>query len=412
MTSRRVEAGPGREIHRARWIVADAATVWDGGYVVTENGWITASGPGRAPADGPILDHGDAVLMPAPVNAHTHLELSALAGRVPTGGGFMAWVRRLLTERAALSPAELANAALNAATVLARSGCGAVGEISTLGITRDTLVRAGLSGVWFREYLGNGSVDAGEAMGAEEKGESGAGPVSAGFSVAGHAPHTTSPELLRELTARTRAAGLPFSLHLAESAEEEEFLRTGQGEWADFLAIRGIDISGWPVPAASAVAYADGLGLLGPGTLTVHLIQAGPADLDRVAASGATVCVCPRSNLALHGRMADVPGLLRRKAPVCLGTDSLASAPSLNPLHETAALAAAYPELRPADIFTLLTLSGASALGLGGVLGRLVPGFRGRMALISHPDLSGASSPSFSSQSLLEALIHVEHSFH
>lgn len=405
MTSRRVDAGPGREIHRARWVVADAATVWDGGYVVTENGWITEAGPGRPPADGRLRDHGDAVLMPAPVNAHTHLELSALAGRVPTQGGFTDWVRRLLTERAAVSPAELANAALDAATDLARSGCGAVGEISTLGLTRDTLGRAALSGVWFRESLGNGPMDADESMapGNDE---------SPAFSLAGHAPHTTSPGLLRDLRSRTRAAGLPFSLHLAESVEEEEFLRTGRGEWAEFLAFRGIDISGWPLPADSAVAYADGLGLLGPAALAVHLIQAGPLDLDRVAGSGAAVCVCPRSNLALHGRMADVPGLLRRNIPVCLGTDSLASAPSLNPLHETAALAAAYPELRPADIFHMLTSAGASALGLGRVSGRLAPGFRGRMARVTHPEPSGAFSSSLSSPSLLEALIHVEHPSH
>src|SRR5271167_4522498 len=48
--------------------------------------------------------HG--LVMPGLVNAHTHIELSALRGRVPAGGGFVTWVQRLIAVRRELQPEE------------------------------------------------------------------------------------------------------------------------------------------------------------------------------------------------------------------------------------------------------------------------------------------------------------------
>src|SRR5262245_29744427 len=44
------------------------------------------------------------VLLPGLVNAHTHLELSALRGRVPGGRGFVPWVDGLVRVRAEAKP--------------------------------------------------------------------------------------------------------------------------------------------------------------------------------------------------------------------------------------------------------------------------------------------------------------------
>ena len=42
--------------------------------------------------------------LPGLVNAHTHLELSALRGQVPGGRGFVAWVEQLIGARAEAQP--------------------------------------------------------------------------------------------------------------------------------------------------------------------------------------------------------------------------------------------------------------------------------------------------------------------
>ena len=71
-------------IFRARWVLPiDRAPVSEGWVEVAE-GRIAAIGQGRPPGD--AQDLGDVALLPGLVNAHTHLELSWMAGRVPPSG--------------------------------------------------------------------------------------------------------------------------------------------------------------------------------------------------------------------------------------------------------------------------------------------------------------------------------------
>jgi cytosine/adenosine deaminase-related metal-dependent hydrolase len=191
---------------------------------------------------------------------------------------------------------------------------------------------------------------------------------------------------------------LPFSLHLAESEAEVEFLTTGRGAWAVFLAERGIDVSGWGLPARSPLDHADRLGLLGPGTVLVHLLRADAADFRRVQERGAAVCVCPRSNHRLHGRLPDLDGMFRAGLRPALGTDGRASVDSLNLFDEMAFAAGQFPGIPPARIFDMATRNGAAALGLADRFGTLAPG---RRAAFSVSSVSATNQ-----NTLLERIVH------
>jgi cytosine/adenosine deaminase-related metal-dependent hydrolase len=68
----------------------------------------------------------------------------------------------------------------------------------------------------------------------------------------------------------------------------------------------------------------------------VHMVKADPSDLERVAAAGIPVVVCPRSNL-FFGLVPDIPGLLDAGLQVLLGTDNaMVSNPSVLREMETA----------------------------------------------------------------------------
>jgi cytosine/adenosine deaminase-related metal-dependent hydrolase len=378
------------EIHRAAWIVADPGRIIQDGFIRTKGGIILEAAHGKPKSR--AVDHGSAVLMPALVNAHTHLELTGLKGKISGGGGFLAWVRKMIPIRESLGMAALAESSTHGIAELKDWGCGAVGDISTFGLTWEALAGSGLCGVWFREYLGGAIPD--ETHCGDQSGQ-----ITA--SLAGHAPHTTHPEVLKRLKSQTRAHDLPFSIHLAESDEESEFLAAGQGQWADFLNERGVDFSSWGLPAGTPAAYADRLGLLDENTLAVHMIHAGKTDFEILKNRGVSVCICPRSNHRLYGRLPDVPGMLKAGLAPCLGTDSLASADTLNLFDDMAFLSQNFPSLTPADILAMSTVTGARALKLEGRLGTLSPG---KYAWFVRIPVQAKTS-----SELLEKIIHETH---
>lgn len=382
----------GALIHRAKWVMADPSALLTDGYVRVDRGIITAVGQGGG-GDGHcrVLHHEPGVLMPALVNAHIHLDLCGLNGKTRLDAGFIPWVLSVIAAKEAMPLESLESAARQGAVDMMLGGCLAAGDIASTGFGARMFADLPFSGVCFQEYLGAGPTDVGDCR---KLGRARA------LSLAGHGPHTTAPELLSRLKSRTLRRGLPFTLHLAESHAEDLFLRTGRGEWADFLSIRGINTSGWGLRGDSPVRHAFRLGLLDAHTLAVHLVFASPDDLDLLAGTGAYACLCPRSNRRLHHRLPDLPAMLRAGLRLCLGTDSLASVPSLSMLDELAYFINSFPGVSPRDALAMATINGAAALGLDAWLGTLEPGKRADMMLVP---VSGADAGQ-----VLENLVHAD----
>jgi cytosine/adenosine deaminase-related metal-dependent hydrolase len=355
-----------RVIHRARWIVADPWTILENGYIKTQGYRIVELGQGVPPSGLPVKDHGEGALIPALINAHTHLELCALKGSVSLDQGFIKWVEDLLRERDALDKRQLTAAASDGITELIHTGCAGIGEISTLGITRDICLKSGLAGAWFREILGdNISTIQPEKQKPQHH---------MNITLAVHGPHTCSPDLIKTVFSSFEDRDRRISIHLSESEEEHTFITTGKGAWADFLNARGIDFSGWGLPDSSPVAYLDRLGILNECTLAVHLLLADNQDLEILKRRKVHICVCPRSNRNLHGHLPDLARMLQIGLTPCLGTDSLASVASLNIFEEMAFVSKKFPQISPAAIFAMATVNGAAALGIDKLWGSLLPG--------------------------------------
>jgi len=374
MAESRLQYGCQRSvIHRAGWVVIDPWTIYPNGYVRVEDGSIQEIGQGAPACGDEVRDYGNGVIFPTLVNAHTHLELCALKSRIATHKGFVFWVRDLIEKRALLDPKALLEASEIGIREILASGSGAVGEISSLGLTLESVRKSGLAGVWFRESLG-------DRVSNPEKWESRPGDLQT--SLAGHAPHTTSPEVLMDIKDRARGQNAPFSIHLAESDEEMSFLTTAQGPWKDFLLSRGIDAQSWGLPVESPVRHLHAIGILDNRTILVHVLHADQTDMDTIHESGAHVCLCPRSNFALHRRLPDLDKMLETGVNLCLGTDSLASVNSLSMFDEMAFVSKSFPLAAPERIFQMATLGGAAALGLKNRMGTLFPGKQARLAYV------------------------------
>jgi cytosine/adenosine deaminase-related metal-dependent hydrolase len=352
-----VWCGPGR-LRQELWVVAEA-------------GRITGLA-GRPPAGARRLELGQGLLLPGLVNAHTHLELSFLQGLVPRpAGDFLAWVEGLVGSRPGYDRERAKSAARRAAEQAAETGTALAGDITNTGRAAWAWQEAGVGAVSFTEAVG-------PARSQPQPPElAWPGGVLAARGVAAHAPYSVPAGRLRELKRLADTGRPPLSIHCAESRAEAE-LFAGQGpegeRMAAFLGLRGLRARELGLAGPTPLAHLLGLGVVDEGTLLVHGVQLGREEIGQVAASGASLCMCPRSNLGLTGAMADAPALLAAGVNLCLGTDSLASAPDLDLWAEMRALLAAHPELDPEAVLAMATAGGARALGLEEHFGALAPG--------------------------------------
>lgn len=355
---------------------ADEAPIAAGGVVLDEQGAVLDVGPESAlRARHPSLrfEKHAAVLTPGLINAHTHLELSALRGRVPGGRGFAPWVDTLVTLRAQTKPELDSEAIDQAVSELLAFGVVGVGEVCNQLHSVDVLAAVPLCASIFHEVFGMRSETAGvmQGLAEAERAARASFPAHMRYALAPHTPHTLHPLVLQALVRRAAESGVRTSLHLAEHAAERAFLASGEGPFADWVKSRGSSEIDWELPGLDPIRYADKLGLLGPTLIAVHLADARPDELALLAERKAQAVLCPRSNLFIELKLPPLLDILRVGLRPGLGTDSLASNTSLDPLAEARALRKRFPTVPANTLLAMATSWGADALGFGTVLGRI-----------------------------------------
>jgi cytosine/adenosine deaminase-related metal-dependent hydrolase len=350
----------------APWVLpgTDAAPLSDGALVLDGDRVVEIGPrPDIEARHGPAEMH-DAVILPALVNAHLHLELSHLAGKVPGGVGLVPWIEALVAQRSRGGAVEEGMAAGAAALRLA--GVAAVGDVTNGLASGRHLAREGITGTLFHEIYGFTGERAAQALRLAAEVRERLGDPGPGLRVA-PSPHAVYSTHLATAAALLRAG--PASIHLAEVPEERRFVAEAAGPFADLVLRLGLEpgelrpFARSPVDAVAAH--------LGPETLVVHAVDVDDEDLAALRRSGATVVLCPRSNQHVSGRLPDLPRLLAAGIRLAVGTDSLASSPSLSPLEELAVLHGAYPAVPPGRLLALCW--NGAAVGAPTV-GRLLPG--------------------------------------
>jgi cytosine/adenosine deaminase-related metal-dependent hydrolase len=386
-----------RAIHADAVIVGDGAPIRDGAVVVAGDGEVKACGPA---ADllphhaGVQVERVHGVVFPGLVNAHTHVELSAYRGKVAGGRGFVDWVDHFIALRGETTADEEAEGIARGVAELETSCTAAIGDITNTLAAVHPLARAGIAGCVFHEVFGvhrDHVIARVEGLKAELEERVGPWPTwELAYAPAPHTIYTTHPDAVRALIGSAHTHGARTSVHLAEHPAERRAIENGDGpsvEWIRLRARGGLD---WPkVPLFD---YAASLGVLAPHVLLVHLTSAREDELRRVAASGASVVLCPRSNLYIEAQLP--PLLAIREAGIlpALGTDSLASNASLDVLAEARALHDRFPSVSPRELVAMATWNGARALGRED-LGRIAKGARPGIALVLGAEKDVADDP-------------------
>jgi aminodeoxyfutalosine deaminase len=374
--------------YRAAWILPIAAAPIRGGEVLVDHGRIagvsdaerTEVAIGR---DSETIDLGDVAVLPGLVNTHTHLELSWMRGRVAPSNSMPAWAASLMSlrrEHGGEPPGPIAAAIQETRA----AGTALVGDVTNT-LAADSLLRESpLAGAMFYELLGFNAPDPQQAV-ATARAALGQQPSDPDWkrTIAPHAPYSVSPALFRAIEGA--AGDLPLSVHLGESADEMEFLRTATGAWRDLLGRLGVWNDRWEPPGCGPIEYMDRLGLLNDRLIAVHGTQLPDGELARLAAAGATLVTCPRSNRWTGAGTPPIERFYASGARVAIGTDSLASVEDLNLFGELAYVRQLAPHVPARRLLESATIAGAEALGLSQEFGTIEAGKRAALIAVRIP---------------------------
>jgi cytosine/adenosine deaminase-related metal-dependent hydrolase len=383
-------------LYRAAWLLPISQPPIRDAWLRCERGRIVAFGPTR-PGDftaSDEIDLGDVAVLPALVNAHTHLELSWMRGRVPAAESFPEWIRTVLELRSRPDrSADDIAAAIPAAIDEARAfGTGLVGDISNTLASPAPLAGRGMPAVVFYELLGFQTDDADRLISSATD-VLRMMPVlpDVRHSIAPHAPYSVSPLLFGRI--RSALQQDPFarsSVHLGESEAEIELLRSGTGPFRALLERMGKWDPSWVAPGCGPAEYLERMGFLDERLLVVHGVRFDADDLERIASKRATIVACPRGNRATAAGDPPIGDFFASGARVAVGTDSLASVPDLNVFAELAEMRRLSPETPARRLIEAATVNGARALGFESEFGTIDSGKRDALIAVQL-DAPGSS---------------------
>ena len=350
-----------------------------------------------------VVDLPEMLIMPAMVNAHAHLDLTAV-GPKPYAGDFFDWAGQIMAWRQD-RPEEAAEGVKLGVARSQEAGVGWVGDIAGSDEAVKAFVRSGMAGVSFLECFGLGSrqADAIDKMRRRlvELNESLAREKDlCSVGVQPHAPYSAGAAFYDAATAVAEESDLPLCTHLAETPEELQFVRDAAGPLADRLRSWGK----WDdTIKGSGLHPVDWLRsqLARRPWLLAHCNYVDDKHIRVLAECGASVVYCPVAG-DYFGHPPDghrYRKMLAAGVNVCLGTDSILCQPAEQeqPLGIMAQMRHVYRrDAGGTDLANMLlkmaTVNGLKALGLDPGLATLQPGAPARFAAVRF-DPTNAADP-------------------
>ena len=301
------------------------------------------------------------VLIPPLVNAHTHLEFSALTEPLEPALPFQSWIQALMKWRGSNSATQ-ADSIQSGFAESVDSGIGLIGEISTnddVALLSDQQT----SCVAFRELIGLGPARVQQQLELAESFLKAPPVAGVHRALSPHAPYTVHPDLLEQAVALAGKHQVPLAMHLAETTDELELLGSGTGRFQTFLSSMGL-FDPKQFPGGRCILNLLKVLSSAPKVLAVHGNYFTDEDMAFLSRhQNITTVYCPRTHHFFDHADHPFQKLLRAGCRVILGTDSRASNPDLSIWRELQHVASLAPELSPEQLLAMITTHAAEAMG-------------------------------------------------
>lgn len=421
---------PGTEeelvLHRASLVIDGACVDAAPGALLARGCEVIAAGSPQSigvPPNARIVEHTGLAILPALGNAHAHLDLTTIEP-APFDGDFPSWLGRVRDFRRDSGEEGARGSIERGAALSLAGGVALIGDVVSapqvhwlthaMGVLRDHHLR----GVSFLEVFGVGSTREAAMRAIEaldffpdpfmpsttEQDSTAIHPdialgATVRIGVQPHAPYSTCDEVVE----RAIRCARPFSIHLAESAEEIEYALHGTGPLHDMLARFKVQpaagtsscevtttLGAHPVDWLCARIHASmrrtsrRAGSLSAPRLAVHLNEIDAAHIALLAAHEITAVYCPRASAYFGRRGMPWRDLRSGGVRVALGTDGrlcLDTPSRLSTLDEMRFLAAR-DGATLSELLPMATTEVARALGFDEQPFTLAPGRKPGLLLV------------------------------
>lgn len=318
-------------------------------------------------------------LVPGFVNAHCHLELSHMKGRVHTGTGLIPFIKSVITQRN-IPHQEILAAIETAEAEMLAHGIVAVGDISN---TTDTFHQKSKGNMLYHTF-----VEMFDLLIPEKTDETYEQymavyrqlelPIGHKKSVVPHAPYSVTEKLFGLINEVNQGQDVTISIHNQETQAEQELFLNGGGDFRDFYAGFGNNLKKFTPNGKGAIHYA--IKNMDPAkrTLFVHNTLTPAEDIEAATLWNPNTfwATCPNANLYIENRLPMYQRFVEKNVKVCIGTDSLTSNWKLSIWDEMKTILKHQSYLGFEQVLEWATMNGAMALGFDQVVGSIEVGKR------------------------------------
>ncbi len=367
-------------IYRARTVVTMDGAPIENGAIAVEGDRLVDVGRAeevQARRSGPVTDLGEVVLLPGLINAHCHLDFTALRGAIPPQRSFAEWILQINGLRRELTDDDYLTSIASGFVEARLWGTTTIANVESVPALLARMSPPPLRTWWFAELIDvRPRLSPAEMLEDALASFRGKENWRGGFGLSPHAPFTASPELMRRAKEAAERNGTLLMMHLAESTEEMEMFREKRGRLFDLLRSLGrpMDDCGEGRTPLAVMLERE---VIDERWIIVHLNELTEEDFGRLEGGPRFhIAHCPRSSRYFHHS----PFALRRLAGlgfnISLGTDSLASNSSLSLFSEMRTLRDTHPWLSAERILEMVTTNPARALHQQDSLGKIRAGFQ------------------------------------
>lgn len=348
----------------ANYVFPGNSTPIKNGIVVVDlNGTIEAVlNPEFDQIDWDEVQQLDGIICPGFVNAHCHLELSHLKGKIGEETKLHGFVKEIITLRDESTELEKLNAIEVANDEMLTNGIVAVGDISNGTSTFSLKENSKIKYHTFVEVFGSDPAIAEDAF-QHSKNVYTRHYNHKRASISPHATYSVSDNLSQLINRHAIKNNSLISIHNQETASENSFFKEGKGEMFDFLNIAEKTNNKFIPTGKNALPSFLGKYNKLNKVLLVHNTFTEKEDVDWAKKYAATIywCFCPNANEYIEKRQ---PNYSLFKDENCtIGTDSLASNWSLSILDELKTISKKDNTIPLETLIKWATFNGAQFLG-------------------------------------------------